>query len=121
MRIAVLAVVLAAGCRVDRIETCDDGIQNGAETDVDCGGICQPCGYKKLCDVTANCATGLHCVSGRCNPGVDVDLAMAPPPDLAVPPPRGTGVPCTKAPDCDGTKAICITKDTNFVTWPDGY
>ena len=40
---------------------CDDGIQNGGETDVDCGGDrCAPC------DEGQRCADGIHCVSQMC-------------------------------------------------------
>jgi hypothetical protein len=42
-----------------------DGIKNGSETDVDCGGPCQDCGYNKLCSTGADCNTGV-CTSGRC-------------------------------------------------------
>jgi hypothetical protein len=42
-----------------------DGVKNGAETDVDCGGPCQDCGYAKLCMSGTDCNTGV-CSSGRC-------------------------------------------------------
>jgi hypothetical protein len=36
--------------------TCVDGIQNGAETDVDCGGgTCKTCGLTQGCKVNADC------------------------------------------------------------------
>jgi hypothetical protein len=41
--------------------TCDDGVKNGTETWIDCGGgTCQPC------PATAPCTVGADCVSGRC-------------------------------------------------------
>jgi hypothetical protein len=36
-----------------------DGVLDGAETDVDCGGgTCPPCGFGKACKVGTDCATG---------------------------------------------------------------
>ncbi len=42
--------------------SCDDGIQNGDETDVDCGGAsCAPCDIDEGCLEAADCDSG-HCV-----------------------------------------------------------
>jgi hypothetical protein len=39
--------------------TCDDELQNGDETDVDCGGSsCDPCATGSGCSVPADCASG---------------------------------------------------------------
>jgi hypothetical protein len=49
--------------------TCSDGIKNGNETDVDCGGgTCTACVNGK------QCLTGTDCVSGSCSGGVCVTL-----------------------------------------------
>ena len=45
--------------------TCNDGQQNGAETDVDCGGGCLACDVGQACLVAADCKTGL-CDAGVC-------------------------------------------------------
>ena len=37
--------------------SCDDETKNGSETDVDCGGECEPCGERKLCESNADCET----------------------------------------------------------------
>jgi hypothetical protein len=42
------------------VPSCVDGVKNGSETDVDCGGNCLPC------DVNKACTTALDCVSGSC-------------------------------------------------------
>lgn len=42
-------------------QTCDDQIQNGEETDVDCGG---PCG---ACDAGQGCEEWTDCISGVCS------------------------------------------------------
>ena len=46
---------------------CDDGVQNGDETDQDCGGSCPPCPNG------ADCMTGSDCASMSC----DVDTCVA--------------------------------------------
>lgn len=48
--VAVLALVLG-GCKKDDSTTCTDGIMNGDETGVDCGGDCDPCGTNN-CSIT---------------------------------------------------------------------
>lgn len=44
---------------------CTDKLQNGTETDVDCGGTCPKCGVGKNCGSGADCSTGI-CKSGSC-------------------------------------------------------
>jgi hypothetical protein len=51
---------------------CNDGVKNGDETDVDCGGsvdagalACPPCAQANACVQDADCATGF-CVDGVC-------------------------------------------------------
>jgi hypothetical protein len=46
--------------------TCSDGIQNGNESDVDCGGPdCLRCGFGQRCASQSDCATAL-CVNNVC-------------------------------------------------------
>ncbi len=45
---------------------CDDRIQNGNETGVDCGGQCQPCGEGESCILNKDCES-LKCVAGKCS------------------------------------------------------
>ena len=48
--------------------TCEDQTQNGAETDVDCGGVeCAPCRDLYVCQAHADCES-LRCGEGRCTP-----------------------------------------------------
>jgi hypothetical protein len=44
--------------------SCNDGILNGTETDVDCGGSCT-----KTCDLTKACKSGKDCGSSYCSAG----------------------------------------------------
>jgi hypothetical protein len=39
---------------------------SAGETDIDCGGICPPCGENKQCSEDADCAFGLLCLDGAC-------------------------------------------------------
>ncbi len=55
-------------CFGDVPESCEDGLKNGSETDLDCGGEeCTACGLGLVCEVNADCA------SGRCDAGVCVE------------------------------------------------
>jgi len=53
---------------------CDDGVQNGDETDLDCGGSCSPCATGSACVVDADCASASCeagvCTDAACNDGV---------------------------------------------------
>ncbi|TXD39304.1 hypothetical protein FRC98_02585 [Lujinxingia vulgaris] len=67
--------------------TCDDGAQNGDETDVDCGGECGVCDEGLSCDIAEDCSSGVCdegiCAIPACNDGVqngdetDVDCGGA--------------------------------------------
>lgn len=46
--------------------SCADGVRNGTETDVDCGGdACDPCALGSTCDAETDCASNL-CRARRC-------------------------------------------------------
>jgi formylglycine-generating enzyme required for sulfatase activity len=87
--------------------TCADGVKNGDETDVDCGGSCPT-----KCAPTKGCAAADDCVEGVC--GQD-DLCAAPTSTDGVKNGNETDVDCgsapagvdTGAPGCDAGK-ICI-------------
>lgn len=50
------------------VTSCTDGVRNGTETDVDCGGsACPPCGAGRACLVAADCQ-GQACNGGICTP-----------------------------------------------------
>lgn len=97
---------------------CDDMAQNGAETDVDCGGAaCPACGPGLACVIDSDCAGG-SCVGNTCVPtctdGIqnngesDVDCGGA---ACAT---CGQGKACTVSSDCTGgdcTGAVCGDPD----------
>jgi hypothetical protein len=46
--------------------SCSDGVKNGAETDVDCGGgLCDKCAEDQACGADADCGT-TSCKAGKC-------------------------------------------------------
>jgi len=52
---------------------CTDGVQNGDETDVDCGGSCTPCADGNRCATAGDCASGVchdTCAAPTCTDGV---------------------------------------------------
>ena len=72
---------------------CQNGVRDGAETDVDCGGgTCPPCATGKACLVDADCASGgcdvvtMSCVADQCadhhrdGAETDIDCGGACPP-----------------------------------------
>jgi hypothetical protein len=59
--------------------TCSDGITNGSETDVDCGGTCPRCAVGQTCAIRNDCLSA-RCDAGTCKTcadntecGVDID------------------------------------------------
>ena len=47
--------------------TCDDGIKNADETDMDCGGSCLP---TKRCKEALKCVNPADCISGVCRSSI---------------------------------------------------
>ncbi|UQA58764.1 hypothetical protein [Polyangium aurulentum] len=108
-------------CRQNACARCDDGIQNGDEKGVDCGGPCGIC-LSENCDFDDQCASGhcsfegnccttecggcYWCITGTCEaipPGYAAYEDVCPFPQLC----NGyggcgkmTGVPCTKNEEC---------------------
>jgi hypothetical protein len=69
--------------------TCSDLVQDGDETDVDCGGAaCSPCTNGQRCLLASDCASA-SCVLGTCRPNGACDAGAGGGPD-----PSGCGGPC---------------------------
>lgn len=80
----------------DLAPDCRDGMVDGDERDLDCGGSCPPCGPDRMCAAPADCATAA-CVGGRCV------LASGPPSWIAIAPiPTGNFYYAAAAPLPDG-------------------
>lgn len=55
------------------VDQCNDGIQNGFEGDVDCGGPCpKKCGFQKGCFSDSDCASGF-CIDAKCGCASDAE------------------------------------------------
>jgi cysteine-rich repeat protein len=72
-----MMVFVAAGCGSvfqDPAALCGDGILNGEETDVDCGGVCAGCSPGQSCGAGRDCDSGVcintTCAEPRCGDGV---------------------------------------------------
>lgn len=60
---------LSTRCDGTTCTSCEDGVQNGDETDVDCGGsLCRPCFGGESCAVGTDCTSGL-CTDSSCEGG----------------------------------------------------
>ena len=55
---------------------CTDGIKNGSETDIDCGGTCPPCATGKTCVANTDCASGVCCGGVCCAGGQGCDAGQ---------------------------------------------
>jgi len=70
--VTIQTVTVSSGLSTTTVtitSTCSDGYQNGAETDLDCGGTCGPCATGKQCLAASDCTTSfcgadLHCADG---------------------------------------------------------
>jgi hypothetical protein len=61
---------LGAACTEQVCSSCEDGLTNAAETDIDCGGPdCGPCSKGDTCLVDSDCKQNLDCVAGTCVKG----------------------------------------------------
>ena len=57
--------------------TCGDGIANGSETDIDCGGTCLPCEADRMCAGPSDCQSRVcesTCAGPTCEDGVQNGL-----------------------------------------------
>ncbi|MFO8016836.1 MAG: thrombospondin type 3 repeat-containing protein [Candidatus Woesearchaeota archaeon] len=50
---------------VEEGDNCNNGVRDGEETDVDCGGSCKGCGLNQSCGVNADCESNF-CMNGTC-------------------------------------------------------
>lgn len=79
--------------------TCSDGIKNGTETDVDCGGKCSRCTDGRTCSVANDCVSGT-CTGGTCVTCADKQLCGS----------DGNG-PCQCNRDVLSQELVCNTSD----------
>ncbi len=132
-RLSTLTLLLAlslAGVGCEEVSavgapSCADGVQNGAETDVDCGGPdCEPCPNETGCDTDADCESGVCeegvCVGQGCTDGVangdetDIDCGG---PDCD---PCADGQDCLVGADCDSGYCDPVTNTCATASCADG-
>jgi cysteine-rich repeat protein len=107
---------------VEITESCDDGILNGDETDLDCGGSCAPCALRSSCESGADCESSLcdagTCVDERCLDGgvsegeTDVDCGG----EFCAP--CATGDACLVGEDC--REGVCTDDECAVPACDDG-
>jgi len=78
------------------LPTCTDGIKNGSESGVDCGGSCPPCATGQDCTSRNDCA-GALCSGGMC------ETCTLSPADTC-----GTGCFCGDPPLEIGGPPVCV-------------
>jgi hypothetical protein len=89
---------------------CTDGVPNGDETDIDCGGSCLPCPIGGGCAAPADCDSGV-CASGQCQvPTCGDAVKNADETDIdcggATCAPCGYGETCSTGSDCTGGQCL---------------
>ena len=90
-------------------DACRDGAMNGDETDVDCGGSCEPCSTGQSCGDGTDCAS-LYCDAGTCvDPGCQDGTMNGVETDVDCGGPAcdhcGDGQSCNQGADC--TSGVC--------------
>ncbi|MDD9966473.1 MAG: hypothetical protein OXR73_09630 [Myxococcales bacterium] len=97
---------------------CTNGVRDGEESDVDCGGVCTPC------EVGRSCVRGIDCDSLNCEGGTCGE-AKDPEPVPVTSPPAGQGGsscdgPCTNSCFPVGVLPCCTQRGTCGCTWAPG-
>ncbi len=74
----VTSATCSSGACVNNVcQTCTDGVKNGAETGIDCGGgACPSCAVGQPCLVATDCASGV-CTANACLPASVVSTSPA--------------------------------------------
>jgi hypothetical protein len=101
---------------------CNDGVQNGNETDIDCGALgCAKCGVNKHCIAGNDCQSGVCqaglCQAPSCNDGIKNGAETSV--DCGGPcAPCGPGQGCVVNADCVG--GVCLNNVCQLVSCGDG-
>lgn len=74
----IFVVLCGAPTAASAAASCHDGVKNGPESDVDCGGDCPSCAIDKACVRARDCISGL-CAAGVCAERTVPRGASAPP------------------------------------------
>jgi len=102
------------------VPSCTDAVQNGTETDLNCGGSCPKCADGKTCGVSADCASGVCGADGKCaapsctdavQNGTETDLNCG-----GTCPACASGKKCAVAADC--SSRVCSGTTTKTCAVP---
>jgi hypothetical protein len=108
---------LTTDARCCQAASCNDGVLNGGEADLDCGSsepLCPRCEAGRSCGEDAECASGV-CEAGRCCGGSSADCTrcaerLSPTVDCSTAPPGGAAN-CAAFLQCLTTNAsVCSTR-----------
>lgn len=77
-RLCIALAVMLLSAHSSAGQSCHDGIKNGPEADVDCGGDCPPCALSKACISARDCRSG-RCEENECVERVIPKGEAAPP------------------------------------------
>jgi hypothetical protein len=91
--------------------SCSDGIKNGNETGVDCGGSCPPCANSKDCKIAGDCQSGdcKNLVCMACATNADCATATFCDPTHgggSCTPQKTQGVACTASSQCASVSCV---------------
>jgi hypothetical protein len=94
-----------AGTEAAVAATCSDGIKNGSETDVDCGGSCSPCANQRDCKIAGDCQSGdcTNLICAACAKDTDCATGTFCDPTSgggSCTPQKAQGAACTGASEC---------------------
>ena len=65
----------AIGTYTVQTTNCNDGVVNGGESDIDCGGPCEPCSLNFRCEESIDCLPSLYCYENICSfPPKNIDF-----------------------------------------------
>jgi hypothetical protein len=92
--------------------SCQDDVQNGSETDTDCGGSCQGCPDGSACTLGSDCLSAVcgddgHCAAPSCDDEVQNQDETAADCGGSCPANCGSGEACGAGADC--TSGVCGT------------
>jgi hypothetical protein len=108
---------------------CNDSVQDGDETDVDCGGSCSPCANNLKCLLGSDCQSGscglTHtCTPASCSDGIqnqgETDIDCGGPVCRTQSKLCGTGQGCTISADCQSFDCNLVTHKCLAPTCIDG-
>ena len=101
-----------SGNRICQAASCQDGVKNGSEVDVDCAGNCPLCQPNQRCNIPSDCesgvCTGSRCQEARCwddvRNGGESDVDCGGPCDMRC----SAGLACNMGDDCQSSVCSAI-------------